>query len=358
MKYIIDLPRFGKFFTVPCSAVENYIKVADGNYVKVLLCLLCSNSNTADVQTVAESCGISASQAEDGILFWQSRGVISAQPENSPDLPPTAVAASAPIQSAESVNPKSETEAKPSGAAEAAVTPKKYIAVQKTVVQYTPKEIAEKINQNPDLQTMFGEIERIFGKTLNQTQIGGFIHIYEYYEFDVPSIVMIVDFCKSMGKTSISYIESIARDWAAREICDFTQVEEEIIRQTEQNSYNSSAARVLGIEGKLTPKQQEFFAQWKEWGFDENMLNLAGELCRNEKNRFNLNYTNGILRNWHASGISTPEDVKRSKQAYEDSKSARAAESGEKTSYNINKWQSISSRLDPNKISFEEDDDN
>ena len=31
MKYRIDLPRVGRFFSVPCSAVDKYIKTADAD---------------------------------------------------------------------------------------------------------------------------------------------------------------------------------------------------------------------------------------------------------------------------------------------------------------------------------------
>lgn len=70
MKYRIDLPRVGRFFSVPCSAIDKYIKTADADYFKVLMCLLCADSDIADEQEIAERCGFkNVSIAADGILF-------------------------------------------------------------------------------------------------------------------------------------------------------------------------------------------------------------------------------------------------------------------------------------------------
>ena len=80
MKYRIDLPRVGRFFSVPCSAVDKYIKTADADYFKVLMCLLCADSDIADEQEIAERCGFkNVSTTADGILFWKNCGVISAE---------------------------------------------------------------------------------------------------------------------------------------------------------------------------------------------------------------------------------------------------------------------------------------
>lgn len=345
MKYKIDVPHFGKFFTVPCSAVENYIKTVDANYVKVLLCLLCSNSDTADVQSIAEACGISVSQAEDGVLFWESHKVITAEPcPASPDSPPKAAAASAPI--VREAVPVCTTDA---------VNPMKNTATAKSVVRYSNKEIAEKVRADKDLKTLFDEIQRVFGRPITGTETAGLINIYEYYGYDVPSIIMICEFCGSIGKSKIAYIETVARDWFSRGICDFTQVEKEIIRQGEQHSFNSSAARVLGIEGKLTKKQEEYFAQWKEWGFDEKAIDLAGQRCRENKNKTDIRYINGILNRWKQEDLMTAEAVEENERKYRESR-AKTESNGE-SSYDLNEWRNLAASFNPNTLGFEEDDD-
>lgn len=338
MKYKIDVPRFGKFFTVPGKA-EDYLKTADARYFKVLLCLLCSNSSVADLESVAESCGkeVTVAVAEDALIFWTTAEVISAEPLDGCEASktkPAAVAASAEIK-------QPAAPPAPSNAARASV-------------RYSNKEIAEKLRENDDLKTLFDEVQRIFGRTLNNTETVGFINIYEYYGYDVPSIVMIADFCRSIGKPKIAYIETVARDWFSRGICDFAQVESEIIKQTKQHDFNTAAARVLGIEGRLTKKQEEYFSQWKDWGFDEKTIDLAGERCRENKNKTDIRYVNGILSRWKREGLMTAEAVEEQERQFRENGGKR--ESSEE-SYDLNSWRSLADNFDPNALSFEEDDD-
>jgi DnaD/phage-associated family protein len=347
MKYTIDVPHFGKFFTVPCGAVENYIKTADGNYIKVLLCLLCSNSNVSDTHQIAEECGVSDSVAEDGILFWKGKGIISAEAVGD-SAKPQAVAASVSVNAAGS--PKSEPQAKPVCLTDA-INPMKNTAAAKSVIRYTHKDIAEKVKKDKDLQILFDEAQRVFGKTINDTETAGLINIYEYYGFDVPSIIMIIEYCKSIGKTRIAYIETVARDWFEQGICEYAEVEAKIIKQTEQDSYFNAAMRAVGLQGKLTPKRQEFFTQWKEWGFDEEMLELAGDSGTDGASKPSVEYVNGILKRWYESGIFTPEDVKRDKAAHVEAKAAS------NPSYSIEEWKRMASEFDPNTLGFEEDDE-
>jgi DnaD/phage-associated family protein len=201
-------------------------------------------------------------------------------------------------------------------------------------------------------------------KPLNGTITAGLINIYEYYGFDVPSIVMIAEYSRSVGKTSIAYIETVAKDWFSRGITDFTQVEQEIIRLTEQHNFEVEVAHRLGIEGKLTKQQRDFISQWKDWGFDVRLIELAGDECRNKKNTIKLPYVNGILGRWKQDNLFTEQAImehnekfrsKYSQNQQSDGKNGNAP-SAEK-SYDLNQWRDMAAAFNPNTLGFEEDDD-
>ncbi len=344
MKYRIDLPRVGRFFSVPCSAVDKYIKTADADYFKVLMCLLCADSDIADEQEIAERCGFkNISTAADGIIFWKNCGVISAETVGE-SAPKQAEPTSAPIM------PKQETPAAPVCVTDA-VNPMKNTAAAKSIMRYSNKEIMEKVKKNAELKTLFDQAEHIFGRLINGSETAGLLNLYEYYGYDVPSILMLIDFCVSIGKPRIAYIETVAKDWFSRGICTYAQVESEIAEQEKQHDVNVRFARVLGIEGKLTKKQEEMFAEWNSWGFSTNMVDLAGERCRENKNKTDVRYINGILKRWKESGIATPEDVERQEIA------RRRQIEQEKPSYDLDRWQQMADNFDPNTLGFEEDDD-
>lgn len=318
----------------PCRAVEKYIKTADAEFFKVLAFVLCSDSGTADTVEIAERCNIRESVAEDAVLFWLDRGVLKTVGKVKPQ------------SAAPQPQPASETREKPA-------------APPKTAVRYTPKEIARKSEENEDIAALFEESQKIFGRLLNDTEMQGLINIYEYCGFEVAAILMIEGYCKDLGKCKIGYIEKVAKEWFSEGIVDFSQVENEIIRRTSQHSFDKQVALKLGIEGRLTPVQEKYFTQWREWGFDVAAINLAGERCRETKNKTDIRYINGILSRWKDERLLTTEDVLASEEAFRRKQAQKTEneKSGKDTSYDLDKWQSMAASLDLNMLGFEEDED-
>ena len=130
MDYKIDCRQWGRFFSVPCSVVDDYILISDGDFVKVLLCLLCSNSQVVSTEQLGAMAGVSAEKAEDAIIHWAGLGVISAETvdgrvveQNKSVVTPKVT----PVQNVEAINPARNS------------------IDAKTRVKYSTREIAEKI---------------------------------------------------------------------------------------------------------------------------------------------------------------------------------------------------------------------
>ncbi|MGN0632375.1 MAG: DnaD domain protein [Oscillospiraceae bacterium] len=332
MKYKIGTAPFGKFFTVPCSAVENFLKLADDSFYKVLLCLLCSNSDTADIDEVAKDCGISAAKAEEAVIFWSSHGVVTAQQIDG-------------VSAAALADEKTKTAC----AAEPIVQKKSSQA--KANIRYTNVELNQKAKEDPEIALLFEEMQNVYGRPINGTETAAFVNLYEYYGYSVSSIVMIVRFCFSIGKKSLSYIDTVAREWAARGITEPTLVEKEIVEQTERYGFVHKAAIALGIECKLTRNQEEYISQWRDDGFSIELIDLAGERCRDKKQKVEFAYINGILSRWKNEGLMTLEAVEESDRKFKESIESKKQEN-RKTSYDIEKRHEIAVSFDPNMISF------
>ena len=141
MDYKIDCKHWGRFFSVPCSVVDDYILVSDGDFVKVLLCILCSNTNLISTGDLARQSGVSEERAEDAVIHWTNLGVISAE---------TVDGKSAAVKPwIESVK-KSEASYLKSGE----VNGVKNAADAKTRVKYSTREIAEKIDSSDELKAL------------------------------------------------------------------------------------------------------------------------------------------------------------------------------------------------------------
>ena len=70
MKYTFDCDRWGSSFSVPSKVVDKYIKLSDGDFVKVLLCILCSTERECDSAKLAEKSGLPENTVIDAVTHW------------------------------------------------------------------------------------------------------------------------------------------------------------------------------------------------------------------------------------------------------------------------------------------------
>jgi len=79
MTYKIDIKNWGRVFTVPCSVVDNYLKEADGDFLKVLLCVVSFGNCDIDSEKICKLCNVSELCVKNAINYWSECGVISCE---------------------------------------------------------------------------------------------------------------------------------------------------------------------------------------------------------------------------------------------------------------------------------------
>lgn len=333
MNYKIDCKHWGRFFSVPCSVVDNYILVSDGDFVKVLLCILCSNTNLISTDELAKQAGVSEERAEDAVIHWANLGVISAETADG-----RAIAVQAQVQAV--------PEVKAANSKTKAVSSANSSTDAKTRVKYSTREIAEKIDSSDELKALFDDIQGILKRIINGTEMAAILNLYEYYDYSAASILMIAEYCMSLGKGKMAYIETVAKDWFNQGICSYAEVEAEIIRQSAQRSFEAKVIRAFGIENKITKRQREFIKNWRDMGFSVEMLEIAYEKCMNATNKLNFGYINKILENWSGKNIKTPAQVDEDDSAY-SKKTKSDRQDNKDASYDLSEWEKYALNFNP-----------
>lgn len=329
MDYKIGCKQWGRFFSVPCSVVDDYILVSDGDFVKVLLCVLCSNSNVVSTEVVAKQAGVSESKVEDALIHWTKLGVITAENMNGKTIASTdAIHKNTAVPVREVMDSSVEKKA----------------VDAKTRVKYSTREIAEKIDSSDELKALFDDMQSVLKRTINGTEMAAILNLYEYYGYSAASILMIAEYCMSLGKGRMAYIETVTKNWFEQGICSYADVEAQIIRQTEQRSYENKVIKAFGIENKITKRQGEFIQKWNDMGFSVEMLEIAYEKCMDSTNKLNFGYINKILENWSGKNIRTPEQVGEDDSAYR--KKSNVQENKD-TSYNLSEWEKYAMNYTP-----------
>ena len=316
MEYNILIKNWGRMFTVPCTVVDEYIKLASGNAVKVLLCLLCSNSNKFKSENIASQMGINVSEVDDAIEFWSQLEVIE---NTSKPLK---------INNDEKDIVVQQPEVKSLIEAE---NPARNTLSTKTSVKYSPKEIERIVQNSTDLKFMMDNIQSVLKRPITYTEQCSLVNLHEYYGFSVGIILMLFEYCQSIEKTRIAYVEAIAKDWFERDIVTHEAVEKEIIRLIDYNSFENKIKHAFDINTKLTPKQTEFIDNWMHLGLSIDMITFAYEKCVDQTNKLSFPYINKILQSWAENKYTKREDV-----IAKDQKPAQQPEKKKDHSYDLN----------------------
>ena len=326
MNYTVNVKQWGRFFSVPCSVVDNYILLSDGDFVKALLCILCSDSQNISTEQLAAKAGISAEKADDAMIHWASLGVISVEKENG-----KTIEKKEPVITEKNDNTQ-------------AIKPKTVDA--KTRVKYTTKEISEKIDGNEELKALFNDIQSVFKRTINATEMASILNLYEYYNFSAASILMIAEYCESIGKGRMAYIETVAKNWFAEGICSYKDVEEQIIKQTKDREFCNKIINAFGIESRLSKRQKEYIHSWEKMGFSVDMIKIAYDKCIDSTNKLNFGYINKILENWAKDNIYTSQQVELADKEF--SKNKADIKDNKETSYDLDEWEKFALNFNPN----------
>lgn len=325
--YKIDFDHWGRFFNVPCNLVDEHLKLADGDYVKVLLCLLAGSSNTADSEQLALLSGVSERKVNDAVHYWADSGVISVEGIQKSERP--AVAASAEV--AQVIKKPLPVKEKP----------------VRTTLRYSPKELANRINENEELRFVITEYEKIKGTVIKDNEIMGFINLIEYYGFDAQSLILMIEYCSKLGKSSMAYLEKMAKDWFDRDIVSYPEVEAEIIRQSMLKSYEYKAAKAIGLEGKPSANQSEKIRLWNERGISIEMLNIAYDKCMDAISKPSFSYIAKIIDNWFNEGVTTVEAVRKKDDQRSRPSGNERRNDNSQTSYDLDEWEKYALSFDP-----------
>lgn len=327
MEYTFDVDSWGGHFSVPCCVATEYLKTSDGDFIKVLLCILSLPARTVDSSKIASITGLSEDIVDDAVIHWTSLGVLKlvGKKESSEgfDLSKERSSVSVPTCTAESVKPKEKT------------------IDRKIVVSYTTQELLEKAQQDSELQNLFDEIQSYVNKNINGRELGILTDLYEVYHYDVPTILIAAEYCNTIGKYSIQYLSTVLKNWYEQDLVTYDQVEAEIVRRTEYNTYESMVKRCFGLTNKLTSKQKELADKWKSWNIDESLLNIACEKCLNgTEGKLSFKYIDTVISSWASKGIKTPEQVKADDEKF-SGRSGNFSASEKENSYSIEKIEEM-----------------
>lgn len=309
MKYKIN---YGDAVGVFPKSALDVLKRAGESELKVLICL-CANDGNADEKKLARLSGCEGESIRDALSFWRGAGVIEALGDISANQTETDTAEEKKAE--EPTEKKSET------------PEKKKLARSDELPNYTSDQLSSILEERKDVTTLINECQNIIGKVFNVHEINVLIGIFDYLSVDCEYIMILLTYCRSIGKKTLHYAEKLAFALYDAGITTAAQLSEELRRREVVASAEGRIRALFGLGDRaFTTKEKKLISSWfGEMGYSVEIIEKAYEVTANATGKASIPYANSVLERWNAAGLRTLEEIKAS---YEKKDGADGAHEG------------------------------
>ncbi len=317
------------FTEVPNYFLDHYMPGANGEFVKVYLCLLRSGDSLS-VSLLADRLSCTENDIMRAMRYWEQEGLLRLRFEETIlkevsllDVSPSK-ASSAKISSVDSAS-KDAARQGPTASLSTSSEP----MVLSTVSDYIPPEkphyTAAQMNQFiklDDVNQALYVAQRYLGRTLNSTETATILYFYDSLGFPADLIEYLIEYCVSRDKKSMRYIEAVALSWAKQGIHTVERAKEV---STLYNKNCFAVMKAFGLSNR-NPADAEagFIKKWTgSMGFS---LDIILEACRRTIQAIHqpsFEYADSILTHWQEKSVHHLSDIQRVDQLRRDSKETK-----------------------------------
>lgn len=318
MNYTLDLGPWNQVFAVPTALVDRHLKLAGKEQLQAILWILRHAGESFTKEDLAGALGISVDAALDALDYWKDLGLLSGSGGDLRPLPqPEEIAPAAP---------------QPEAPAPAPEKPIKKRRLEKPDTAYLVKRREE----SDAIRYLLQEAEATLG-LLSPAMSSVLLASVDDYGLPVEVVTMLLHYAKEIGKTSTSYLDSVARDWAQSGIFTLEAAEEKLRELSEMRLAWGKVSAAAGLPKRSPSKKEEESAyRWvKEWGFPSEMIAAAYERCVDHTGKFSAAYINKVLERWHRLGLKNTAEV-------EAAEAKQSGETAKQKSYDIDELERMS----------------
>ena len=289
-----------KTFEIANLFVDQYLKNANPTYVCVYIYGLrlcsgkCENSSFAHI---AKELSLLESDVVKAFAYWEQQGIVSISEEDGEQVLEFKDLTTLPINTDEK-RQEQPSEKKPAGPP-----------------IYHPKEIALYAQKDDKVKQLFSFAEQTLNKPLTPNEMGILYSFYDFYQLPFEVVFMLLEYCVSIHKKSVQYMEKVAQTWAQEGVNTLAAAENYIAKREQNSARTAKYKKSFGIFDRALSKSEENYL--KSWT-DE--LNMSDELIREayditvlKTGKLSFPYMNTILKSWHEKGFKTVEQIRQEK---------------------------------------------
>ena len=273
INYFLNTKYINSNFAVPNVIVDDYIRSADGDYIKILLIILRNTSVVPTIEQLVLISGLSIDTVKSALKFWSDNGIICAVDNFSK------------ISDIKNYKPK--------------------------LLQ--PSVIMQLSEDSKDIKDIINIAQNISGnKQLTPFEMSSLISAYNYLGMPKDVILALFSDCKLNNMNIMVFDNTISR-WASMGVSTL----EDANKYLHNEDYFRNVAKIFNLK-YLLPNQKELVAFWSENNYPLEIVQHVYDVLHNfdmSKNggqsKANIFYINKLISNWISKGINTLDRIKQ-----------------------------------------------
>lgn len=323
MGYNVNLGCWNNVFAVP-KKVSEKLKLASAYQLKVILYVLSHGGEKLSDDIIAQKLNMHPSDVKDSLLYWVENDVITISqdeilPVESKENTDQNIGEATAVNdnTNNNVNADLNSDVKAPNLNESNKTENQKQFVVSRTQRPDSFYVAKLLSENKEMSFLMDEVQSILGKTLSSGDTAKIVMLYDTAGLPADVIIMLIQYCVSIGKPNMLAIEKMGVQWANEGINTLAFAEEKIKLLYQSDKAWGRVCAVFGIKtiGSPTRKQLDFANMWlNEWKFSDDMIREAYERCVDAKGEYKLAYINAILKKWHQGGIFSLEALESSEK--------------------------------------------
>lgn len=346
---------------------------ANGSYVKVYLYLskcIQSGQDDLSISSLADQMENTEKDVLRALNYWEKKGLLTitrsedkstilgidvlnpdtlSAPEEVASKPSARpLATVSPIQPKESaaatteqatVTPVEENDETLSATKETAALPD--APAQKSVstrhnFQVTDEQ-SKRLAKDDEFCWTCNVVESYLARPVKSGELQLISYLYDNLHFSSELILHLYEYCISLGKTGVNYIQSVAIAWHEKDV----KTPEDA--QNASATYNASytaIAKAFALGRSLAAIERKYVDHWQnDWQMDLSVILEACNRTMLKLQHGDFKYTEGILDNWHKAGCHTLLDVEKADKDYAETKAKAKQAAASATTPNRSKSQ-------------------
>ncbi len=181
--------------------------------------------------------------------------------------------------------------------------------------EYTAEELARRAGEDGRLSHVYAEAERVFGRKLSGADMRMLCGVYDRLALPAEVLSELLHYCAETAaarhqRLSARAVEKEAYRWNDLEILTLEQAEEHIRSERARQDAVRRVLPALDIRDREpVASERRYILSWLDMGFGEEALALAYDRTVTAIHKFNWNYMDKILRDWHGKNLHTAKQI-------------------------------------------------